>query len=217
VFCLLATHSKGQEEYHRLNIGLGAGINTTYADIAAEGYGKSILFGLDYHISQYMTAGVAFEKGSFKGNSNTDPRAYTNNYSTFSFTGRLYSGEFLKSSASTFLHTIFVGSGIGILSNSISENVRLNTTTGQQYKGVDAGKDLLIPFTAGFQVPFGNAWGVKKLFLEAGAQYNLTFGEGLDGYYDPLNDSESRRLDAFGTVYLKLNYRFGRKAVSYKP
>jgi hypothetical protein len=103
--------------------------------------------------------------------------------------------------------TIYVGTGVGIIFNSITDNhSRLSPDSSYYIGGLDKSQNVVIPVRAGYQYKFYNSYDEPSVILELGYQYNFVLGYGLDGFADP---NVVTKVPTFSGFNFSLKFNFG--------
>lgn len=144
-------------------------------------------------------------------------RYYNNHYQSIAVHADIQLGEIMDYDNGSLLNrvirNIYVGTGIGMVYNSINNNNRYNTDTTYVYGGTDHSNNVMIPVRVGYQLKLYNAYDEPFILLEAGYQMNYVFGYGLDGYSDPL--FTSRNFERYGGFNVGIKFNFGN-VISYR-
>jgi hypothetical protein len=214
-----------QYNFHRLSIGLGAGINQPYSDVSRNKMKPAATLYADFYFTPFVIGSLEGQFGSLMGGDRVKDRhlrEFKNSYNTVLFSGKLALGELLNYNRRSILNSfkgLFIGTGAGFISNKMAFVTRIKPDGHNNYifPGKDSGINLVIPATAGIAFNLVDGWGETKYILSAGYQMNLTFGEGMDGFNDSPSIFENNYNDMYSYATLNLKYCFGRKAVFYRP
>ncbi|MBC7913712.1 MAG: hypothetical protein H7Y07_06275 [Pyrinomonadaceae bacterium] len=222
--CLLYSAASAQYNYYRLSVGGGAGITTAFADLQKK-LPKPAFFGTaDYHITPFFSAGIEFQKGTLSGGDKKDDpylRYFSNSYTAIIAGGKVQLGQFVDFESSNLLYTLrgfYVGTGIGFLSNNITDIVRIQpastdptkqVTAGRINQGVDKSKELFIPINVGLSFNIVDSFRYTKFIISGNYQINAAFGEGMDGYNDPKTVFKNNGHDFYGLLSIGVKYCFG--------
>ncbi len=228
-FILLTVTCFGQGNYHKLSLGAGFGPTISYADVREKsqsygGYGEFLV-----NLTPFVTTGLEFQIGKVKGGDIvTDPhnRQFVNNYKTFSLNVKAALGQFIDYSRNDFYSAIkglYVGLGIGAIRNDLGYIVRYKPNTAAQYPplgyefpGMDKSTNLLMPVNLGINFYFTDNYNEQRYVLNFNYQGNFTFGEGLDGYDDPIGIFKNNGADVYTFLSVGLKYNFGPSRSSRK-
>jgi len=148
-------------------------------------------------------------------------RDYANRYQSISIQGTVLFGEFLDyESGSGFggflkraFSNVYVGTGIGMVYNSISDINRISPDSSYYYGGANHSNNIMIPVKLGYQYKIYNAYDEPFIAIEAGYQMNYVFGYGLDGYSDPI--FTNRNYETYGGYHIGIKFNFGN-VTSYR-
>jgi hypothetical protein len=144
-------------------------------------------------------------------------RSYTNHYQMYSIHGDVQLGEFIDYDSGSLLmrtiRNIYLGTGIGMLYNNMSNVNRYNTDSTYYYGGSDHTNNVFIQVRAGYQLKYYNAYDEPFILLEVGYQVNYIFGYGLDGYSDPL--FTFRNFEKTSGWHIGIKFNFG-DVISYR-
>lgn len=147
-------------------------------------------------------------------------RYYANRYQSISIHGDVQLGEFIDYDDGSLLNktirNIYVGTGIGMVYNNITQINRISPDSTYAYGGSDHSNNVLIPVRVGYQLKLYNAYDEPSVLIELGYQMNYVFGYGLDGYSDPI--FTTRNFEQYGGYHIGVKFNFGsvtsyRKAV----
>jgi hypothetical protein len=229
LFLLLSTVCFGQANYYKFSLGLGFGPTITYADLQEKlhsygGYGEVL-----YNFSPFITAGVEFQTGELKGGdviTDKDNRAFINRYQAFSVNSTLALGQFIDHGRNTFLGIVkgaYVGLGVGTISNDMTFIVRYKPNTqaaypplGYEFPGDEKSTSILVPIQLGLNFYLKNNYGDQRFVINVNYKANFTFGEGLDGYNDPMGLFKNNAPDFYTLLSLGFKYNFGPSRYSTK-
>ncbi|WP_316769833.1 hypothetical protein [Pedobacter frigiditerrae] len=216
-----------QINFYKFAVGAGFGTNISYADVRENSQGYSGHITADYNLTPFLTAGLEFQAGQIRGgNVITNPhnRQFKNNYKGFSLNGRVALGQFVGYYRQSFLSAIkglYVGVGLGAISNKMSYIVRYKPNTqatnpplGYLFPGKDKSVNLLMPLNLGMNFYFKDRDDQLRYIVNINYQGNLTFGEGLDGYNDPMVKFENDAPDMYTVFSVGVKYNFGPVGIS---
>ncbi len=144
---------------------------------------------------------------------------YANSYQMVTVHADVQAGEIFNledDSWMRYLKEIYVGAGVGMIFNSITNNHnRLNPDSTYYIGGLDKSQNVVIPLRAGYQYKFYNAYDEPSVVLDLGYQYNMVLGYGLDGFADP--NVITQRLPTFKGFSFSLKFNFGSVTSWRKP
>lgn len=148
----------------------------------------------------------------------TDPYElnYTNHFQMINLHADVQLGEvfdFSDDSWMTYLKNIYIGSGIGMVFNNISDNhARLSPDSSYYIGGYDRSQNIVIPARIGYQYKIFNSYDEPSILLELGYQRNFILGYGLDGFADPV---VAHQLETYSGFHFGVKFNFG-SVVSYR-
>ncbi|RZL39453.1 MAG: hypothetical protein EOO96_00615 [Pedobacter sp.] len=216
------TISYAQVNFYKSSVGFGLGPNVSYADVRENSMGFAAYLSGDYNFTPFVTAGLEIQAGQLKGGdiiTNPHNRQFKNNFKAVSLNAKVALGEFIKYERSDFLSAIkglYIGTGIGAINNNMKYVVRYKPNTqaeypplGYEFPGKNKSTNLLVPVSAGINFYLFDTFGDMRYILNFGYQGNITFGEGLDGYDDPMAVFENDSPDMYALFSVGIKYNFG--------
>ncbi|WP_256009589.1 hypothetical protein [Desertivirga xinjiangensis] len=212
--CLFALNVSGQYNYYRLSAGVGLGVNTAFTDLEKTRYNQSIIGNLDYNLTPFVSAGLEVQKGTLSGgDKELDPhgRFFKNSYMAFTVNGKAQLGQFVDFESSNFLYAVrglYVGTGVGIIQNKMTDNVR-QRADGHIFTGDDKSSNIAIPINTGINFNILDRWGYTRYILNLNYQMNVTIGEGLDGYNDSAAKFKNQYPDFYSVFSAGIKICFG--------
>lgn len=213
--CLFAIKLSAQYNYYRFSGGVGLGINTAFTDVAKKRFQQTIIGNVDYNFTPFASAGIEFQKGTLSGGDKIeDPhlRYFKNSYTAFTVNGKVQLGQFVDFESNNFLYAVrgfYVGTGVGIINNKMTDIVREQPGTGYIFPGEKEGQDIAIPINTGINFNILDRWGYTRYILSLNYQMNLTIGEGLDGYADPSAKMKNKYPDFYSVFSAGIKICFG--------
>ncbi|WP_256010823.1 hypothetical protein [Desertivirga xinjiangensis] len=213
--CLFVLNVSGQYNYYRLSAGVGLGINTAFADLEKTRSNQTIIGNLDYHLTPFTSIGFELQKGTLSGgDSINDPhlRFFKNSYMAFTVNGKAQLGQFVDFESSNLLYAIrglYVGTGVGIIKNKMTENVRIRSTDNHVFAGDDVSSNIVVPINTGINFNILDRWGYTRYILNLNYQMNVTMGEGLDGYNDSAAKFKNQYPDFYSVFSAGIKICFG--------
>ena len=214
----LSIAASAQYNYYRIAFGIGGGMNRYFGDIEYKPkYKPTISANLDYNFTPFASAGIEFQTGTITaGDPKFDPnlRYFKNAYKAIILGGKIQLGQVVDIQTSDFLYYVrgfYLGSGVGVVMNDMKEIVRIKPDgSNYPFPGLDKSKDLLIPANIGFNFDFPDQWGYTRFIFNINYQFNVTLGEGLDGYNDPKSRGfKNSAPDMFHNFTIGIKYCFG--------
>ena len=216
-----------QYNFRRYSLGLGVGMNQPYSDVKLNRNSPAFTLNGDFYLTPFIIGGLETQFGKLKGGGITadeHKREFENTYVTTTLTTRFALGELLNYHRISPLNSIkglYLGAGAGFLKNTMTVVTRQKIEAdGSIYKfpGQDSGINFMVPLVAGINFNFLDAWYETRYIMTIGYQMNVTFGEGMDGFNDPLREGfKNNDSDMFAYATIGLKYCFGRKAPFYRP
>jgi len=219
---LLTMAAKAQSGYNYQEWGVGIGVFSErgYTNITQQNNYlglQSINANLIYNYNPYIPIEFEIQSGKLSGGGNApdlDPfgRHYTNNYIAAIVHADFQLGAGIDYSDSWFLNIakdFYIGTGIGLISNS--NKVQRYSIYDPTYKfpGVDNSIDLMIPFRVGYEFKIYNDYNEPSWAIDVGYIHNVAFGEGLDGYDDPSSKFKNNALDQYRQITVMVKWYFG--------
>ncbi|RZL47916.1 MAG: hypothetical protein EOP00_10605 [Pedobacter sp.] len=227
---LIATIGFSQENFvnfYKFGVGIGLGATVSYADVRENSQSFGGYIHGDYNLTAFVTAGLELQAGQIKGgdiNTNPHNRQFKNNYKAATINAKIALGEFIHYYRNDFLNVIkgfYVGIGLGAIQNDMKYIVRYKPNTqaqypplGYEFPGKDKSTNLLMPINLGMNFYFKDGYDQLRYILNFNYQGNLTFGEGLDGYDDPMATFENKSADIYTLFSVGIKYNFGPVGVS---
>lgn len=204
------------------SIGVGGGVATAFADLAEHSSKSAYFANLNYNYTPYTTFTIEYQTGELVGGniiSNKDTRAFKNNFNAILIYADVQAGEFINYRNRTFLNIIknfYLGAGLGFIDNRMAF-VQRNSLIDPSYTfpGKDASTEQMLSLRLGYEFKFFNAYQEPGIRMRIGAESNLAYGEGLDGYDDPESKFKNHKVDRYTIISLSVRYSFGH-SVSYK-
>jgi len=144
----------------------------------------------------------------------TDPYhlSYTNSFQALNLHVDVQLGEFMDYAGDGMIakaaKNIYVGTGIGLVFNSISNNnSRLSPDSTYYIGGEDNSQNIMIPLRVGYQFKVYNNYDEPYLLVELGYQHNYILGYGLDGFADPL--VLTKKFEQYSGFSFGIKFNFG--------
>lgn len=229
LLALATVVSQAQVNFYKLTVGAGVGPTVSYADVRENSQSFAGYISADYNFTPFITAGLEFQAGQVKGGdivTNPHNRQFKNNFKAFSVNAKVALGQFIDYSQSDVLNLfkgLYIGTGVGAINNNMKYVVRYKPNTqagypplGYEFPGKDKSTNLLVPINAGINFFFNDSYGDKRFALNVNYQANITFGEGLDGYDDPLAIFANKASDIYTLFSVGVKYNFGPVGLTKK-
>lgn len=223
----VTTIAFGQVNFYKIGVGAGLGTTISYADVDENSQSYAGYIMADYNLTAFITAGLEFQAGQIKGGdiiTNPHNRQFKNNFKALTLNSKIAIGQFFNYERNNFLNVIkglYLGVGLGSIQNNMKYIVRYKPNTEAQYPplgykfpGDDKSTNLLMPVNLGMNFYFKDRNDELRYIFNVNYQGNLTFGEGLDGYDDPLSIFKNKAPDIYSFLSMGIKYNFGPKGVS---
>lgn len=195
-----------QSNFYRIAGGAGYGLTTSQTDLPKSQTGQVFYLSADYSFTPKISVGIQYQNGNIKGTgreNNLDSRVFTNSFASAVLNAKYYlTGWF------------YMGTGVGLIHNTMVRIQRDAVSDSLSYFGNDVSNDLVIPLNAGFNHYFTDYAGMDRLGLHLNLQYNITLGEGLDGYDSAFTTFRNGRPDTYTYFSVGLSYRFGGMGIT---
>jgi len=142
----------------------------------------------------------------------TDPYElnYTNHFQMLNLHADVSVGEVIElpdDGIGSYFKDLYLGTGVGMLFNNISDNhARLTPDSTYYIGGSDKSQNIVIPARIGYQYKFYNSYDIPSVILEVGYQHNFVLGYGMDGYADPV---VVKSLESYSGFHFTLKFNFG--------
>ncbi len=212
---LFSLSASAQYNYYKFSAGVGGGVNQSFADVIKHPLGRTISVAADFNINPFVSAGLEFQSGSITGGDKlTDPhlRFFKNNYSALIASGKIELAQVVDFDQSNFLYAIrgtYLGTGIGFVNNNMKDIVRIQPGTGHVFPGVSKSMNLMVPANIGVNFDIADRYGFTRYKVNLNYQFNVTFGEGLDGYNDPPLIFRNNNPDMYSFASVTVKVCFG--------
>jgi hypothetical protein len=218
IFLLPAYSVKAQrsETMDMFGISAGGGYTFSHSDFQWTKTipSPTIGVGIHYFSLDFLAINLEFQKGLLKGGASLEDAdntetGFENNYFAFCLSFRFFpvaladEGE-KKEEILKVLSTLYLGTGVGNLTNNVKANGISNTSYGSlaDYKG----SNIFIPLELGVNFPVAKVRN-NKLLVNINLRTNLCFSDKIDGYQPTVEANQHN--DAFSTLTGGLVYKFG--------
>lgn len=194
LFILINTVARAQNgfDYHQFSIGTGVGATVAYGNTDTKVTKSAYNLNINYNVTPFLTYTLETQFGQLAGGSPYDyfQRQFTNTYFAIMAHADLQLGELIDyehSAASNALKNIYVGTGIGAMTNSITY-IQLSIPPGLSGNGsniypfLPASVNVVVPLRTGYEFKLFNNYDMPRYRLDLGYSFNTAFGKGLDGY-----------------------------------
>ncbi len=216
LLCALAgLQASAQSNFYKLSVGAGGGFTVGYGDLRSQTMSPAVYGNAEYYFTPYVSIGGEGQLGRIKSGDTSSLYAnYSNKYKAASFFARVAAGAFMNH---TYRHTtlkklvrgVYVGTGIGLLRNNITDRYPRVNTNPKIDQGKRASWDAFIPLNVGINYGISEKNGYERFVINLNYQGNLTFGEGMDGFdQNPLFVRNTSR-DIYTFTSIGIKYKFG--------
>lgn len=213
-----------QDSYRQFGIGFGASQVKAYSDLNTNYNKYAYNITGTYNLTPYIPIAAEFQFGKLSGGGLTiDPhgRAFTNSYKAFIVHADAQLGEFIDYYDSFLLGAVrnfYVGTGVGFISNNMTSIQRNDPyQPGRVFPGANSSTGLLVPLRIGYEFKIFNTYDEQAYAVDIGYRYNVTFGEGLDGYNDPPTKFKNNSPDCYSQLYIGFKVNIGDLITYKKP
>jgi hypothetical protein len=218
-----AIAAKSQSYNYNL-FGFGGNISAVYpyTDLAIGKNTNAFNITAYYNLTPYVPIGLEYQMGTLSGGdveADVHGRAYTNKYKAVILHADLYMGQLIEYNFSTFQHIIkdiYIGTGVGLINNNLTDIVRVQPGTGYIFPGKDKSTGIMVPMRVGYEFRINNNFGEQFMGINIGYITNVTWGEGLDGYSDPPKDFKNNAPDLYRQIIVGVKFNFGPMRSFYK-
>jgi hypothetical protein len=220
ILCIaLSLPAFSQANYYKISLGAGAGITRVFGDLNRSLNSMAIYGTADYYLIPFVSIGLEGQVGHLKGGNKDSQthRYFDNHYMAGSLNAKAHLGVFLDKGFRTtpvqqVINGIYVGSGIGIMRNRLSDtyHVVLADGTRPTYdQGRDQSKDAFVPVNIGIDYSLKDFRGYDRILINLNFQGNFSFGEGMDGYDDSPVYTHNQYADIYIYPSIGIKYNFG--------
>lgn len=219
LFIYSSVSSLAQENY--VTVGIGAGFSQSLADVTNKiNFQRVYHAHLDYHITEFITAGAEFDLGRIRNGSaeivpNDNPnysRFFVNDFKAVNINAKVALAG-LMNYYPGLINGIYIGTGMtAIFNNQILIRRTYTFSNGKIYdlSGKDKGTVLAFPVSAGLNVlPFEQ----ENFSIGLDGQINVIPGDHLDGYSENIYH---KRPDFLALGFISIRYNFSQKPISLR-
>ena len=218
-----AVAAKSQSNtYNAFGIGANYSSVYPYADLPIAKTTQAFNITAYYNYTPYVPMGLEFQTGTLSGGSRTADvhgREYTNKYKALIAHADLYMGQIIDYDFGTLQHIFkdfYIGTGVGLISNNMTDIVRVQPKTGYVFPGHDKSTNIITPIRVGYELRINNTFGEQLVGINIGYITNITWGEGLDGYGDPAKDFKNNSPDLYRQIVVGIKFNLGPVKSFYK-
>lgn len=221
--CFTALASKAQVgyDYSQYDVGAALGFNSYYGDVVTSKPSKSFILNFDYNQSAFINYILEFQAGKVMGGDSVKDllgRQFSTDFTSYAFRIQIQAGELIDYSDSHLanaLKNLYVGGGIGIIYSNVKEINRYSLQLPGFYTpGENKASQLFFPARIGYELKVYNKYQRPDFKVDIGYQYNLVFGDNLDGF------KAGAHNDAYGQFTIGVKFSIGgvtsyRKQIPY--
>ncbi len=170
-----------------IEIGMGINANSTAGDAETSKITRSFQFGLNYNLDPFKTITGEVNIGTLAGGdiNSRSKRFFTNSFKSIALRAEIYGGSFFGNArygAAKTLKSAYVSSGLGIISNSMSNIGRIEPFPGLSNGGLNNSRNIFVPVKLGYEFKIKNGFDEDIAKFNIGYQYNFVLGDDIDGY-----------------------------------
>lgn len=224
----VAIGAKAQAGYNYYEFGLGGGISYErgYTNVPKQYNNIAFQGSLIYNYNPYLPIGLEIQKGHLSGGGLTVDRdkfgrQFTNNFIAVYLHIDVQLGSFIDYGNDWFLNIVknfYGGSGVGLVMNNnrVQRTNVIPANGGLDYvfPGKDKSINYAVPLRVGYEFKIFDSYNEPGWAIDIGYVHNLVFGEGLDGYDDPVSIFKNNATNQYRQFILTFKYFFGT-TVSY--
>ena len=207
--------ASAQSNFYKLSVGAGGGFTVGYGDLRKQVMSPAVYGTADYYFTPFVSVGLEGQLGRIKGGDTTQSYAnFNNKYKAGSVNARLSAGAFMNhtyrpTTLKKLVRGIYVGTGIGLLRNNITERYPELNQNPRINQGKRASWDAFVPVNFGLNYGISEKNGYERFVFNVNYQGTFTFGEGMDGFDEnPLFVPNSSR-DIYTFTSIGIKYKFG--------
>lgn len=218
----MSANAQDSYNFSHLGVGFFGSYNKPYADLKQANQGKTFNITGYYNLTPYIPLGLEVQFGSLSGGSivtDLARRQYDNHYTALILHGDFALGEIIDYDGNLFLKfakDLYVGTGIGVISNNMSFIQRTNLLPdatfpvgAYTFPGSNQSLNLMVPIRFGYEFKIYNAVDEPFIGLNIGYIHNMTWGEGMDGYTDPPSGFKNNSPDQYRQIVVGIKINFG--------
>ncbi|MDB5281064.1 MAG: hypothetical protein JWO06_139 [Bacteroidota bacterium] len=224
IFVFIVIVAKGQlaYNYQEYGIGVGASYIRGYTNVNNQYNHPEFHMNFIYNYNPYLPITAEIQSGQLSGGGLTPAldkygRQYDNHYKAAIVRGDLQLGAGMDYHDNPFLNFVknfYVGTGIGLMSNSIQNQRYSIYDASYRFPGSNSNIGVIIPLRIGYEVKLYNAYEEPAYAIDLGYAHNVVFGSGIDGYSDPSAKFKNNAPDQYRQIFVEFKYFFGN-IVSY--
>jgi hypothetical protein len=218
IVCCTTLIAKAQVgyDYSQYDLGVAAGLDQVTGNAQTKTTTQSIHFNFNYNFTPFTNFVFEVQLGRLRGGDSVTTstgRYFNNDFSAYIFRGQLQLGEIFDYSNSAFKNAIknlYVSAGAGFIVNHITQNSRISMKTGAFTGGLNSSNEPFIPLRIGYEFKIFNKYQQPATKVDLGYEYNLTFGDGLDGF------AASDRREVYTQFTVGIKFAIGGGIISYR-
>jgi hypothetical protein len=222
ILILSVAIAKAQGDYNFMPQGVGLDASTIrgFTNVAKQNNTLSASVFYTYYPSPYFPVTFEIQRGRLWGGSPvTDEyrRWYVNNYWAFLLHADLQLGQVVDYEDNDFMNVmknVYFGIGGGFVKDNV-QNQRFNvladgyTPGTYRFPGVDNSTDPDVNFRLGYEFKFYNDYDEPSFRIHIEYVHHVVFGEGLDGYDDPITKFHNNFPDQYRQITIGIVHNFG--------
>jgi len=198
--------------YPKIDVGAGFNRNVAYTDAETTKSTYALNLSIGYNVTPFVNLIAEYQKGKFAGGDSLNTqsgRQFTNSFNAVAFRFQLQAGEFFnyqKNAVYDALKNIYVGAGVGIMGNNITDiNRKSILITDYDYvtPGEDKSQELFIPVRIGYEFKLYNQYSEPRIKFDIGYQHNFMLGDNLDGFNAGVAN------DTFSQIFIGVKFGIG--------
>jgi hypothetical protein len=213
VITLATFTARAQDNYNTYGIGVDYSSVKGYTNVKNSYNENAYNLSFIYNYSQYVPIAVEVQFGKLTGGGLTVDkdlyrRQYSNNYKAIILHADLQAGE-IMGDEKNFLKNFYLGTGIGAISNNLTVQRTSLNNPNYVFPGDNSGTNIMIPFRFGYEFKIYGEYNQPFMGIIAGYNHNVVFGEGLDGYNDPVSKFKNNALSQYRQITVGVRVNFG--------
>jgi len=232
VIAVVGAKAQAGYNYYEFGIGGGASYMRGYTNIPRQDNNIGFNGNFTYNYNPYIPIELELQKGMLSGGGLTVDkdrygRKFTNNFLALYLHADVQLGAVIDYGNGWFLNVVknfYLGSGIGLVRNNNTVQ-RYNILPNMGYPlppdpgaykfpGSDQSTNFSIPLRVGYEFKIFDSYNEPGWAIDIGYVHNIVFGEGLDGYDDPISKFKNNATNQYRQFTIGFKYFFGN-TVSY--
>lgn len=222
ILILSAFIAKAQGDYNFMPWGVGGDVSLIrgYTNVAKQNNTLSVSAFFTYYPSPYAPVTFEIQRGRLWGGSRvTDryKREYENNYTAILVHADLQLGQVVDYDGNDFMNVLknaYLGLGGGFVKDNV-QTQRYNLVQDgypigtYRFPGSDNSTNPDVNFRIGYEFKFYNEYDEPCLRVHIEYAHHVVFGEGLDGYNDPIQHFHNNYPDQYRQITIGIVHNFG--------